>query len=52
LATTLELLKPGARVRGLLSDRPVKIVQVEWHGSGALTLTYTDAHTAILDRVL
>ena len=42
MATTLELLKPGARVRGLLADRPVKIIQAEWHGSGALTLTYTD----------
>jgi len=42
LATTLELLKPGARVRGLLSDRSVNVVQVEWHGNSAVTLTYTD----------
>src|SRR6202158_630862 len=42
MTTTLELLKPGARVRGLLADRPVKVVQVEWHGNSAVTVTYTD----------
>jgi len=42
LATTLELLTPGARVRGLLAYRPVKVVQAEWHGGGAVTLTYTN----------
>jgi superfamily II DNA or RNA helicase len=39
--TSLEDLKVGALVRGIL-DRAVRVVQVEWHGSDALTLTYTD----------
>src|SRR6478736_3657711 len=38
----LEDLTPGARVRGVLPDRPVTVVQVEWHGTQALTLTYRD----------
>jgi SNF2 family DNA or RNA helicase len=39
--TSLEDLKTGALVQGIL-DRAVRVVQVEWHGSDALTLTYTD----------
>ena len=38
----LEDLTPGARVRGVLTDRPITVVQVEWHGTQALTLTYRD----------
>jgi SNF2 family DNA or RNA helicase len=38
----LEGLTPGARVRGVLPDRAVTVVQVEWHGTQALTLTYRD----------
>jgi SNF2 family DNA or RNA helicase len=38
----LEDLTPGARVRGVLPDRPVTVVQAEWHGTEALTLTYRD----------
>src|SRR5829696_5127808 len=38
----LEDLTPGARVRGVLPDRPVTVVQVEWHGTNAITLTYRD----------
>ena len=38
----LEDLTPGARVRGVLPDRAVTVVQVEWHGTQALTLTYRD----------
>jgi hypothetical protein len=37
---TLEELTPGRRVRGVLPDRPVTVVQAEWHGTQALTLTY------------
>jgi superfamily II DNA or RNA helicase len=39
--TNLADLTIGALVRGIL-DRPVRVVQLEWHGSEALTLTYTD----------
>jgi hypothetical protein len=40
--TRLEELTIGALVRGVLAGRAVRVVQVEWHGSDALTLTYTD----------
>ena len=39
--TSLEDLTVGALIRGIL-DRPIRVVQVEWHGADALTLTYTD----------
>ena len=42
IAPRLEDLTPGARVRGVLPDRPVTVVAVEWHGTQALTLTYRD----------
>ena len=38
----LEELTPGAQVRGLFGDRPVRVVAVHWYGASALTLTYTD----------
>jgi superfamily II DNA or RNA helicase len=38
----LEELTTGALVQGVLAERPVRVVQIEWHGSNALTLTYTD----------
>ena len=41
----LEDLTKGALVRGVLADRAVKVVDVDWHGSSALTLTYTDDST-------
>ena len=39
---TLEDLKPGTRVRGVVPDGPVEVVQVTWHGTAAVTLTYRD----------
>jgi superfamily II DNA or RNA helicase len=38
----LEDMTPGTRVRGVLPDRAVTVVQAEWHGTQALTLTYRD----------
>src|SRR3954449_12885704 len=38
----LEALTTGARIRGVLPGRSVEVVQVEWHGTQALTLTYRD----------
>lgn len=38
----LEDLAPGARVRGVLPARAVTVVQVEWHGTQALAMTYRD----------
>jgi superfamily II DNA or RNA helicase len=39
---TLEDLKPGTRVRGVVPDGLVEVVQVTWHGRSAATLTYRD----------
>ncbi len=41
----LEELTKGALARGVLSDRAVKVVAVEWHGSSVVTLTFTDETT-------
>jgi hypothetical protein len=38
----LEHLTEGALVRGAISDRAIKLVAVEWHGSNAITLTFID----------
>ena len=48
----LEELTPGARIRWLLPDRPVSVVQAEWHGSGVLTLTYRDDAGAVGQELL
>jgi hypothetical protein len=42
VSVRLEDVTPGARIHGVLPDRPVTVVQVEWHGTQALTLTYRD----------
>jgi superfamily II DNA or RNA helicase len=41
----LEDLTKGTLVRGLLGDRTCKVVDVAWHGTNALTLTFTDDAT-------
>jgi len=38
----LEDLKPNASLRGVLPDRTVTVVSVQWFGTDALELTYTD----------
>jgi SNF2 family DNA or RNA helicase len=38
----LEELTKGTLVRGVLGERAVKVVDVAWHGSSAITLTFTD----------
>ena len=38
----LEDLQPNASVRGILPDRLVTVVNVQWFGSEALELTYKD----------
>ena len=45
-------LTKGALVRGVLADRSVKVVDAEWHGSNAITLTYTDEATGKADHEL
>jgi len=48
----LEDLTKGALVRGVLADRSVKVVDVAWHGSNAVTVTYTDHSTGKADHEL
>lgn len=38
----LEELTPGSRLQGLISNGAITILQAQWHGSGAVTLTYRD----------
>ena len=42
LMVRLDELTQGARVAGLLPDRVVTVVQIEWHGTQAVTLTFRD----------
>jgi hypothetical protein len=48
----LEELTKGAVARGVLGDRRVRVVDVAWHGSSAITLTYTDELTGRVDQGL
>ncbi len=48
----LEDLTKGALVRGVLGDRVVKVVDIAWHGSSAVTLTFTDELTGKADQEL
>ncbi len=41
----LEDLTKGSLARGVLAERAVKVVSVDWHGSNAITLTFTDEST-------
>ncbi len=47
----LEDLTPGARVRGVLVNVPVTVIDVAWHGGNAVTLTYRD-DTGHVDQML
>ncbi len=48
----LEDLKPGTVVRGVVADGPVTVVQAEWHGPQALTLTYRTPGGVLGEEVL
>ena len=48
----LEDLTKGALVRGVLGDRVVRVVDLAWHGSSAVTLTFTDELTGKADQEL
>lgn len=50
--TRLEDLTRGALIQGVLADRAVRVVDVAWHGSNAITLTYTDEPTGKVDQEL
>ena len=48
----LEELTPKAVVGGLDPDGPATVVSVEWHGDGALTLTYRRASGGVAEEIL
>ncbi|MCL4290752.1 MAG: DEAD/DEAH box helicase [Thermoleophilia bacterium] len=50
--TRLEDLTPGARIRGVLPSQTVTVVQTEWHGTQALTLTYRDEQGRVDNELL
>lgn len=49
---TLEDLKPGASIRGILPDAAISVVSVQWHGSDALTLVCRDPSGRVADEIL
>ncbi len=48
----LEDIRPGVAVNGILPGEPVSVVQVEPHGSEALTLTYRTSSGRVDNRLL
>src|SRR5256712_2153463 len=48
----LEDLQPNTAVRGVLSDRLVTVVNVQWFGSDALELTYKDPGGKVANTLL
>lgn len=48
----LEDLKPDTTVRGIVPDGVVTVVNVQWHGSGALTLIYRPASGGVAEEIL
>src|SRR6266566_2611217 len=48
----LEQLTRGATVRGILPDALITVVDVQWHGDVAVTLTYRDAAGRLGNEIL
>ena len=48
----LEELQPDASVRGIAPDTIVTVVNVQWHGSEALTLIYRRPDGRVADEIL
>ncbi len=48
----LEELQPDSVVRGILPDASVVVVNVEWHGSEALTLIYRNPEGRVAEEIL
>jgi SNF2 family DNA or RNA helicase len=48
----LEELQPNAAIRGILPDRLVTVVNVQWFGSEAVELTYKDAAGRVANVLL
>ena len=50
--SALEDLKPNTSVRGVLPNGLVTVVNVQWHGSEALELTYKTAEGKVANEIL
>jgi superfamily II DNA or RNA helicase len=48
----LEDLTRGATVEGILPDALVTVIDVEWHGDSAITLTYRDARGELGNQIV
>ena len=48
----LEDLKPNASIRGILPDRLVTVVNIQWFGSEALELTYKDSSGRVANQLM
>lgn len=48
----LEDLQPNASIRGILPDRLVTVINVQWFGSEALELTYKDPAGRVANQLL
>lgn len=48
----LEDLQPNATLRGLLPDSMVTVVNVQWHGSDALSLIYRTSQGRVAEEIL
>ena len=48
----LEDLTPNASVHGIRPDAPVTVVQAQWHGADALTLTYRLAAGGVAEEII
>ncbi len=48
----LEDIKTGSLIRGISSEGPVVVKNVEWHGSDIITLVYKDINGALKEQIL
>jgi SNF2 family DNA or RNA helicase len=48
----LEDLTPNARIRGVIPDRTVTVVQAQWRGTSAAELTYRDDDGRVAQEIL
>jgi len=49
---TLEEIKPGSIVKGISSEGPITVINVEWHGSDIVTVVYKDIHGTIKEQII
>lgn len=49
---TLEDIKPQAVVRGILPDQSITVVNIQWHGSDAVELTYKTPAGKVANELL